>query len=243
MSSLINLNGIGAVKHALFVRLSLPNPSATPPGSENEYLRISTFEIPYEIVESDNEAYTYSAAGLLLGVTSFQNEIKPSSNDVNIALSGIDDTMVSQALQYPVKGADVEIRRGFFDPNTNQILNIAGQDQVALRYKGVVNNYSYNENWNDLTQTVTWTVTLSCASIITVLANKVTGRLTNASSWQYWSTAPTNRGGFDAAQADTSMDRVSAIATTHWDFGGEPKVTPGSGSTNSYQANEYNPAP
>lgn len=233
MSTLINLATVGAVKHAMFVRLSIPDPNASPPGSTNTVYRISNYETNYSITESDNIAYEYQAAGILLGVSQFQNELRPSNNDVNVSLSGIPNTAISQALQYPIKGSEIEIRRAFFDPETNALLNVGGQDQVALRYKGVVNNYSYDESWNDVTDTVSFTVTLSCTSIVSVLANKVNGRLTNNHSFKYWSGLPTARGGFNNSNAnlDVSMDRVAIISTTFWDFGKPTKtsIDPGRG--------------
>ena len=232
MSTFIDLAGIGTVKHAMFIKLTIPDPNDIPPAGEPRadlVYRISNFEYPIatSIIEGSGSG-SYDALGVLLNVSQFQNELRPSNSDVSIGLSAIPESTIAEALQYPIKGAPVEIRRAFFDPDTNQILNIGGNNQVALRYKGIVNNYSFNEEWSEFTQSVTFTATLSCTSIISVLQNKFTGRMTNSESWKRWSTLPTSQGGFNQANADISMDRVSTIAVTNWDFGG--KVKPGAGS-------------
>ena len=220
MSTLLNLAGYGNVKHAMFIKLTIPDPDTA--GTTDRDYFISNFEIP-----STLSGVNYQELGVLLNVTQFQNELRPSANDVSISLSAIPDDSIAQSLTYPIKGAPVEIRRAFFDADTNQLLNITGNP--ALRYKGIVNNYSFAEEWNDITDTVTWTATLNCSSIISVLNNKVNGRLTNKDSWQYWSALATARGGFNQANVDISMDRVATIATTNWNFGGP--VLPGAGTT------------
>lgn len=229
MSTLIDLSGYGVVKHAMFIKLTIPDPNDTPPPGEPRadlVYRISNFEYPVatSIIEGSGSG-SYDALGVLLGVSQFQNELRPSANDVTITLSAIPTSTIAEALQYPIKGAPVEIRRGFFDPTTNQLLAIAGNPTV--RYKGIVNNYSFDEAWNDFTQDVTFQASISCSSLITVLNNKTAGRFTNQEAWEYWSTLPTTDGGFADANVDVSMNRVSTIATTNWNFGGP--VLPGAG--------------
>ena len=225
MSTLIDLAGYGAVRHSMFIKLTVPDPNDTPPPGEPRadiVLRVSDFEVPVatSVIEGSGSG-SYDALGVLIAVSQFQNELRPSANDVSIALCAIPESVIAEALQYPIKGAPVEIRRAFFDPETNELLAIAGNP--AVRYKGIVNNYNFSEEWTEFTQSVSFVATLSCSSLITVLGNKITGRMTNTESWKYWSGLPTAQGGFNNANADISMDRVATIATTNWDFGAPVK--------------------
>ena len=230
MSTLIDLSGYGLVKHAMFIKLTIPDPNDTPaPGSPraNEILHISNFEYPLPVSTIEGSGTgSYDGLGIFLGVSQFQNELRPSANDVSITISGIPVSAVAEALRYPVKGCPVEIRRGFFDPTTNQLLAIAGNP--AVRYKGIINNYTYTEDWDNQNNQSSFSATLSCSSLITLLSNKTNGRFTNQEAWEYWSGLPTADGGFNAANVDISMNRVSTIATTNWNFGGP--VLPGAGS-------------
>lgn len=164
---------------------------------------------------------TYPAVGNLLGISEMTNEMKSSQSDVTITLSGIPTQYMTDILANPIKGSPVEIRRVFFDANTGQYLNIAGNP--VLEFVGVVNNFSVDENWADpKSQTITTSISLVCSSTMSVLLNKIAGRRTNQADQDYWFTG------------DLAMDRVAVISDSVFDFGGTTPttaVTPSTGKT------------
>jgi hypothetical protein len=135
-----------------------------------------------------------------------------SQGEVEITLSGIPQQYMAGIIANPIKGAPVEIRRAFFNSQTGQFLSIAGNP--VMEFTGIVSNFSVEEGWSDQnTQTVTTTITLSCSSIMSVLANKVSGRRTNRASQNYW------------FSGDLAMNRVSVISDAVFDFGGTTPTT------------------
>jgi hypothetical protein len=105
----------------------------------------------------------------------------------------------------PIKGGTIQIRRAFFDPETQQAL--AGE--VYLRYKGVITNYAIDETTNFLNGELTNQITVTCASINTLLENRIRGQRTNG----------TDRRRF--YPGDISFDRVKELQNVSFDFGRE----------------------
>lgn len=93
--------------------------------------------------------------------------------------------------------------------------------QFFKRYQGIVSNYSITEDWNEQARTRVATVGLSCASFRTILENRVGGIRTTPKIWQAY------------YPADTSMNRVPAIAGSYFDFGGQPTSTGSQASSNA----------
>ena len=89
---------------------------------------------------------TYSNLGSLLNVGDVQRDIKATSDDMTISLTGIDPVVISGILSSDIKGSLVEIWRGFFDSN-NQIITTP-TTQFFKRYQGIVNNVSISENFD-----------------------------------------------------------------------------------------------
>ena len=64
---------------------------------------------------------TFSNLGALLALGDVQRDIKGTSDDMTISLTGIDPANVGIILSNEIKGSLVEVWRGFFDSN-NQII-------------------------------------------------------------------------------------------------------------------------
>ena len=156
---------------------------------------------------------TFSNLGSLLQLGEIKSNVKATSSDLSISLTGVDGTNIAIVLSSDIKGSRIEVWRGFLDSN-NQIITTPTQ-QFFKRYQGIVSNYCFTEDWNEEVRTRTATVSLSCASFRTILENRVGGVRTTQNSWQ------ANYPG------DTSMNRVQSIAGTYFDFG---SPTPTSGS-------------
>lgn len=192
----LDLSSYQNLQQATFVYINVPDYGA---------LRMSTYNTVIQIQEDDNIFYPYTPNGILLSVSEFNNEIAPSKNDVAISLSAIDQSFVSSMMGYAIKGSEVVIRRAFFDASTGKMLAIAGNP--SKRFTGVIANYSFNDEQNELTGDATTTITVSCSNIISVLENKIAGQTTSSNLRRA------------LYAGDKGFDRVATIATTNFDFG------------------------
>ena len=206
MPATIDLSSYSNIQQAAFVRLDVP---------EYGILRMSTYDVPFNITESDGQSYSYSPLGILLGISEFNNELSPSKNDVTISLAAIDQSFVAGMMGYNLKGSAVTIRRAFFNASTGELLNISGNPSV--RFKGIIANYSFNDEYNQFSDKASTTVSVSCSSIVTVLDQKFAGQVTNDADRLYH------------FSDDGAFKRVATIANSTFDFGkpytGKPQTT------------------
>ena len=196
-----------SIRYAEFVRLT----------TEAEVITFCNAAAPITV-----DGIVFQGLGTLLGIGDIQQDIKASSYDLKLVLTGIDPDSIALILGSNIKGSTVEIWRGFLDTN-NQIITTPTQ-QFFKRYQGIVSNFAVNEEFNDQLRTRIATAIASCSSMRFVLENRVTGVRTNESSWQFF------------YPNDTSMNRVPTIASTYFDFGKPPisggQSEPVSGSGN-----------
>lgn len=153
---------------------------------------------------------TFTNLGALLNVGDVQRDIKATSDDMTISLTGIDSANVALILSSDIKGSLVEVWRGFFDSN-NQIITTP-TTQFFKRYQGIINSVSITEDFNTEARTRIATCSISCSSMRRILENRLSGVKTNQSNWQF------------IYAGDTSMNRVSEISNTFFDFGSPPKT-------------------
>jgi hypothetical protein len=152
---------------------------------------------------------TFANLGALLNVGDVQRDIKATSDDMTIQLTGIDSANVGIILGNEIKGSLVEIWRGFFDSN-NQIITTP-TTQFFKRYQGIINSVSITEDFNtELRQRIA-TCSIACSSLRRILENRLSGMKTNQDAWQ-----------FVYGTSDTSMNRVAQISNTYFDFGAPP---------------------
>lgn len=152
---------------------------------------------------------TFSNLGALLNVGDIQRDIKATSDDMTISLTGIDPANIGIILGNEIKGSLVEVWRGFFD-SSNQIITTP-TTQFFKRYQGIINSVSITEDFNIEARTRIATCSISCSSMRRVLENRLSGVKTNQSNWQF------------IYPNDTSMNRVSEISNTYFDFGAPPQ--------------------
>ena len=182
------------IRYAEFVRLTMPS---------------ETYTFCNAAGAITVNGITFTGLSSLLSIGSIQRDIKSTSHDLNVSLTGIDATNISLLLAADIKGSVVEIWRGFLDDN-NQIETISGQQQFFKRYQGIINNIAIQEEFNDKVRQRIATCVISCASFKTVLENRIAGIRTNSVQWK------------NIYPNDTSMDRVQAIQAQYFDFGKEP---------------------
>lgn len=144
---------------------------------------------------------TYTPLGEFMNVTATTSELRPTSDQITITLSGIPTATIPEVLFSKIKGSKIEIRRQFRDPSNNNLLGTQGY------FFGRVNNFSLQEEYTVEERSATNIVLLECSNYLSVLNDKISGRLTNPTS---------NKRFFPN---DTGMDRVPIIKGTKLDFG------------------------
>jgi len=147
---------------------------------------------------------------MLLSLGDIPQDIKATSDDITISLTGIDPTNVGLILSSNIKGSTVEIWRGFLDSN-NQIIT-SPTTQFFKRYTGIINSVGISESFDSDARVRVATCTIACTSMRKVLASRIAGLRTNQKSWQFY------------YPSDTSMNRIAAISNQYFDFGAPPKT-------------------
>lgn len=213
MSTTINAVTSPSIRHGEFVRLSVGKPPS-----------VTVYTFCNAAAPITVDGITFSGLSFLLSVGDVQRDIKSTSDDMNITLTGINPAVISVILSSDIKGSLVEVWRGFFDAN-NQIITTP-TTQFFKRYQGIVSNVSISESWNEEIRQRTATCAISSSSMRRVLENRITGIKTNEVNWKA------------VYPGDASMDRVAEISNTYFDFGQPPKT-----QTTSVQPSEpyYDP--
>ena len=148
----------------------------------------------------------YTELGAFLSMANMSDDLKYNSSDLTLTLTGIpsNENYLSEILSNPVKGGNVTIQRGFVDPSTYALTGTQ-----YTRFKGIITNFKIDETVNILNKEMDYAVTVTLASQITVLSNKITGQRTN----------PDDRKRL--FPSDRSFDRVPILYNTAFDFGKE----------------------
>ena len=196
MTTINAVNGY-QINHAEFVRLTV--------GTAGTVYTFCNAAAPITV-----SGITFTNLGALLNVGDVQRDIKATSDDMTISLTGIDSANIALILSSDIKGSLVEVWRGFFDSN-NQIITTP-TTQFFKRYQGIINSVSITEDFNSEARTRIATCSISCSSMRRILENRLSGVKTNQSNWQF------------IYSGDTSMNRVSEISNTFFDFGSPPKT-------------------
>jgi len=196
MTAIAALSG-PQIKHAEFVKLTV--------GTAATVYTFCNAAAPITV-----GGITFSNLGALLNVGDVQRDMRSTSDDMTIALTGIDPTNIGIILGNDIKGSLVEVWRGFFDAN-NQIITTP-TTQFFKRYQGIINSVSITEDFNSEMRTRIATCSIACSSMRRILENRLGGVKTNQSSWQF------------LYPGDTSMNRVATIANTYFDFGKPPQT-------------------
>jgi hypothetical protein len=187
----IDLSTYSAVEAAMFCRIDVP---------DYDVLLFSNYNIPVSI-----NGESYVNLGTLLGITDSTSDLRATSGTLTITISGIPNSSISEVLAQRFKGSKIQVWRVFFDANTKQILGIDGNP--AGRFQGIVTNWSLAEDWTPGSPTTSNKIDFTCSSTVDVLSNKVAGRKTNSKDQKKY------------FPNDLSMDRVSIITKSNFNFG------------------------
>jgi hypothetical protein len=198
----INLTSYKSIESNLFVKIEVEYYKSTPSSTPTSVDLLFTDRIQSTVINGD----TYVGLGKLISISTSNSELRASGSDVTITLSGIPNSSIAEVLNSRIKGSAVTITRGLFNSETGQFLSSVVGNPVT-RFKGFVNNLALDEEYNVDSRQSSNTLVLSCASIVTVLENKISGRKTNTASMNKF------------FPSDTSMDRVATLESSYFDFG------------------------
>lgn len=190
------------IRTALFVKIEVEEYVQSDGSLAPETLLFSDHYADFELFSGE----TYTALGDLLAITSSIAELTPTSSTVNIQISGIPKTSVQDIVQSKIKSSPVTIYRAFFAQN-GELIDDGSTTNPVGRFRGFVNNYSLQEDWNSENRFVSNIINLDCSSTVDVLSKKRNGRKTNPTSMKRY--YPT----------DVSFDRVPALVRANINFG------------------------
>jgi hypothetical protein len=185
-----------SVRTAEFVRIDTPTKTFTFSTAAKDETINTTL---YPNVGSLSTSTNYEALGALISIGQQQRDLRATSFDTSIALSGVDPENLKLALDYDVKGSKIWIGRGFY--NEQQQLSM-----VYLRFSGIVTSYNISEDTGN--EAMTFSILINCSSFKTVLENNRGGRRTNRETWDTL-----------YAGNDTSMYNVENLSNAQFDFG------------------------
>ena len=210
------------INNAEFVKLTIYNDYGN--ASNGGISGIYTFSSAYKDEVIGN--VTYEALGGLVAVGTQPRNLRVTSADTSVTLSGVDGNNIYLVLDSNIKGSKLEILRGFY--GNAGTANMFVLQNTYTRFTGIVTSYAINEDREDLIDN--FTVTVNASSYKVVLENRIAGRKTNKTSWQQFSAN------------DSSMNNVFSLADQTLDFGVDPKtkttVTSGAGLGGSQFNNE-----
>jgi hypothetical protein len=190
----VDLSAYRSIQSNLFVRIDL--------SYTNEVLNFTDTRDTWDLTTGPGGANeTYVGLGELMGVTATSSELRSTSREITITISGIPNTSITEIMNSRIKGSGCKIWRLIQDPNTRSPLYLSG------RFSGIVTNYAINEEYDAGARTATSTVSIMCSGIVDVLANTTKGRRTNPQDQRFW--APT----------DAAFDRVPDLVGAYFDFG------------------------
>jgi len=178
-----------------------------------DFLRITTTSgtylmttAPSDMTISAVDANPFQSVGTLLAIGQVQRDIKSTANDTTVTLSGIDTSMLGFVLGQNVKGSPIQLWHGFFDTD-GALITTGGAGGLYQYFNGIITSFSIGEQWMDDLRMYVGTISVSASSIQLILQNRIAGRYTNNSSWQFYNSG------------DTSMIRVPFIETINYQFG------------------------
>jgi hypothetical protein len=81
------------------------------------------------------DGVVYQALGTLLNIGTQQRDLRVTSSDTTITLSGLDSDNIYIVLGTKIKGSPIEIYRGFYDDNYNLV-------NTVRRFNGIITSYA-----------------------------------------------------------------------------------------------------
>lgn len=221
-------NNTPFINSAEFVKMTVYNEYGN--SSNGGISAIYTFSSAYK--DETISGVTYEALGGLLAVGAQPRDMRVTQGATSVSLSGVSGNNIAIVLGQRIKGSKLEILRGFYGNTPNTYYTLAN---TYNRFTGIITNYNISNEWDEVNNIDNYTVTVSATSYMLVLQNRIAGRKTNKSSWQFFNST------------DSSMNNVYSISDQTFDFGmpvtaksttGSAASTEGSQSVTSEQTQD-----
>lgn len=139
--------------------------------------RTLRFHTGYNDITVGSEVYT--AAGNLLGISPVEEQINVRQNNIDVLMSGLDASFISIIESENIIGSRIEILAGYLNQNTGQLVA-----PPYISWIGLANDYAVEYKPEDLNNSNTIVIKLSCRNIITAILETVNGRFTSKESFQ-----------------------------------------------------------
>lgn len=194
MNTIPPVNNTNNIRFADFVRVVSPDGT----------FRFST--APMSIVVPAVDPNPFDALGQLVKVNDVSRDIKSTANETTFSLIGIDTANLGFVLGQQIKGSKIEAWKGFFNTN-GELITTGGQGGLYRYFNGYISTFVIAEQWMEEIRSYVGVITVAASSIQLILQNRIAGRYTNDSSWQFFNSG------------DTSMNRVSVIQNVNYYFG------------------------
>jgi len=188
------IEGTNNIRYADFVRVVT---------SVNTYF-FSTYAVNLTIPLISSTPF--DGLGSLVAIGKIQRDIKSTGNQTSIEINGIDSSLLGWALGQNIKGAQITLWKVFFNTD-GSLITSGGTGGLYQYFYGFIDTFQITEKWQEEIRMYTGTISVSAANIQLILQNRVAGRYTNDSSWQFFNSG------------DTSMKRVAQISTIYYAFG------------------------
>ena len=189
----IDLSSYTNISSHTFVRIDVPD------------YEIMTFSDYYKNYTIDGTNYT--GLGSLMTIGQNRDEIRATSNDLAVTISGIPLSRVSDILAYKLNGCEMKMWRAFFDGDTGTLLSIT--DNPLQKFSGFVDNFAITDEPGAPDSPGTVALTFTCHSELDLLSRKRAGRATNSADQKRF------------FPSDLSMDRVATLSRSNFNFGGD----------------------
>lgn len=147
----------------------------------------------------------YTNLGTLLTITKTNSNLRASTQQLTITISGLDLPAFTVAFNEDIQGSQVIVRRAWTPPGSPTIIG-----SLTQKFIGVINNVNFKETWNPPNSE--FTISFDCTSKLQLLKNKIAGRRTNQDDMEKY--FPT----------DTSFNRVARIKNSNFNFGSPNKA-------------------
>jgi hypothetical protein len=195
------LTSYPALQSNLFIKIECPYYKTSSGASPIAYnFLFSDRIVPYTL-----SGDSYVGLGKLMNISSSSSELRSTSNELSITISGVPSSSITELIHSRIKGSKVTVKRVVFNANTGALISITGNPMT--RFIGFVNNLSLDEDYDADARQSSNTVVLTCASTIDIMQSKISGRKTNPASMKKF------------YSSDISMDRVPTLESSYFDFG------------------------
>jgi len=194
MNEILPVQNTNNIRYADFVRVTTPT----------QTYRFATTASALTIPAVDSQPF--DALGTLVKVGDAQRDIKSTANETSFTLVGIDTAVLGWVLSQEVKGSQIEAWHGFFNTN-GELITTGGTGGLYQFFNGYINSFAISEQWMQEIRQYIGVITVNASSIQIILKNRIGGRYTNNSSWQFYT------------PDDTSMDRVAFVSNISYYFG------------------------